>query len=115
MDFNVSISQAVPGTMEHLSDFVFVSVAILTLARQDSYLSHLKTGIKPNSLAALRTAPHLMATLFPDDVLKRAEEDIANIESKGQSHSSSSHKKGHYHTCELPEKCSDSRKLDRPA
>ena len=56
-------------TMERLSDFVFVSMANLTLARRDSYLSHVKSGIKPDTLAALRTAPLQLATLFPDDVL----------------------------------------------
>ena len=51
-DFDKSISQAMAKTMEHLSDFVFVSMANLTLARLDSYLSHLRLGIKPDILAA---------------------------------------------------------------
>ena len=105
MDFNASISQAMAKTMEHLSDFVFVLMANLTLVRRDS--SHLKIGIKPDTLAALRTAPLQMATLFPDDILKQAEQGIANFESKGQSHSS---KKGRYHPYKLPEKRSDSKK-----
>ena len=57
MDFNASISQAMAKMMEHLCDFVFVSMANLTLIRRDAYLSHLKSGIKPDTLAALRTAP----------------------------------------------------------
>ena len=57
MDFNSSICQAMAKTMEHLSDFVFVSMANLTLARRDSYLSHVKSRIKPDTLVALRTAP----------------------------------------------------------
>ena len=56
-DFNSSISQAMAKTMEHLSDFVFVTVATSSLTRRDAYLSHLKAGIKPDTLAALRTAP----------------------------------------------------------
>ena len=72
-DFNASISQAMAKTMEHLSDLVFVTVADTTLARRDSYLSHLKSGVKPDTLAALRTAPLQMATLFPDEILKQAE------------------------------------------
>ena len=55
MDFDASMAK----TMEYLSDFV--SMVNLTLARRDSCLSHLKTGIKPNSLVAL-TAPFQMAT-----------------------------------------------------
>ena len=50
IDFNRSISQAMAKTMEHLNEFVFVSMANLTLARWDSYLSHLKSGIKPDAL-----------------------------------------------------------------
>ena len=76
-DFNASISQAMAKTMEHLSDFVFVTMANTTLARRDAYLSHLKLGIKPDTLATLRTAPLQMATLFPAETLKQAEQDIA--------------------------------------
>ena len=78
MDFNASITHAMAKTMEHLSDFVFVLVANTTLARRDFYLSHLKSGMKLDTLASMRTAPLQMATLFPDDVLKQAEQDIAN-------------------------------------
>ena len=86
MDFNASISQAMAKTMNHLSDFVFISMAKLTKARRDSYLLHVKTGIKPDTRAALRTAALQMAMLFLDDVLKRAEEDIVNIVKKGRFH-----------------------------
>ena len=54
MNFTSSITQAMAKTLEHLSDFVFVTVGNTTLARRDAYLSHLKTGIKPDTLAALR-------------------------------------------------------------
>ena len=111
-DFNSSISQAMAKTMEHLSDFVFVTVANSTLARRDAYLSHLKSGIKPDTLAALRTAPLQMTTLFPDEVLKQAEQDNATFESKNQPLSS---KKGRFHLYERTEKCSDNRKPERPA
>ena len=83
MDFNAIISQAIAKTMEHLSDFIFVSMANLTLARRDSHLLHLKSGIRPDPLSALRTAPLQLATLFLDSVIKRAEQDIASYESKG--------------------------------
>ena len=62
-------------TMEHLTDFVFVSMGNLTSARRDSYLTHVKTGIKPDTFPALRTSPLQLATLFPDCVIKRAEDD----------------------------------------
>ena len=108
MDFNSGITQAMAKTLEHLTDFVFVTVANTTLARRDSYLSHLKAGIKPDTLAALRTAP-LNITLFPEEALKQAEQDIANFESKGQLQTG---KKGRFHPYEHPDKRSDSKKSE---
>ena len=81
-------------SMEHLTDFVFVNMANLTLIRRDSYLSYVKAGIKPDTLAALRTALLQLATLFPDSVIKQAEEDIVCYD-KGRS--GSMYKKGRYH------------------
>ena len=62
--------------MEHLTDFVFVIMANTTLLRRDSYLAYLKAGIKADTMAALRTAPLHLSTLFPDSVLKQAEEPL---------------------------------------
>ena len=112
MDFNSSICQAMAKSMEHLTDFVFVNVANLTLIRRDSYLSYLKAGIKPDTLAALRTAPLQLAILFPDWVIKQAEDDIASYDKE---RSGSMYKKGRYHPYERQEKKSDNRKQDRPA
>ena len=66
MDFNESISLAMAKTMQQLSHFLFISMANITLARRDSYLYHLRYGIKQDTLDALRTAPLHMATLFLD-------------------------------------------------
>ena len=74
-------------TMEHLSDFVFINVANMTLARRDSYLTHVKAGIKRDSLSALRQAPIHLNKLFPGQILKKAEEDIAQHENKVAQHS----------------------------
>ena len=57
LDFNSSICQAMAKSMEHLTDFVFVTMANTTLLRRDSYLAYLKAGIKVDTMAALRTAP----------------------------------------------------------
>ena len=81
MTFGSSITQCMAKTMEHLSDFAFVSMYNFT----DAYLAHMKSGIKQDTLASLR-----QATLFPDRLLKKAEEDISNFEDKGRSHASSS-------------------------
>ena len=85
MNFNSSITHPMAKILEHLTDFVFVMVGNTMLIRRNSYLSHLKMGIKPDTLAALRTGPLHISTLFPDAALKQAEQDIANFESKTQS------------------------------
>ena len=118
MDFNASITQAAAKAMEHLTDFVFVALGNLTLARRDAYLNHVKNGIKPDTLATLRTGPLHIATLFSDAVIKRPEEEIAYYDSKGQSASSSSRVKGWYHPYERSDKRSEGRsesKQERPA
>ena len=116
MDFNSSITQAATKTMEHLSEFVFISMGNLTLARRDAYLTHVKSGIKPDTIAALRTAPLHIPTLFPDSVIKRAEEEISHFESRGQS--SSSRSNARFPPYERPDKKSDwhqDKKGDKPA
>ena len=98
MNFNASIIQAAAKRMEHLTDFVFISMGNLTLGHWDAYLNHLKTGIKPDTLAALRTSPLHIPTLFPDTLIKQAEEEIAHYENKGQANSS--YDKCRYHPFE---------------
>ena len=112
VDFNSSICQAMAKSMEHLIDFVFVKMANLTLVRRDSYLSYLKAGIKPDTLAALRTVPLQLDTLFPGSVIKQVEEDIAAYD---KSRTVSMYEKGRFHPYEQEEKRSDIKKHDRPA
>ena len=118
MTFNSSITQAAAKSMEHLTDFVFITMGNSTLARRDAYLSHLKIGIKPDTFAALRTAPLQGGTLFPDAIIKKAEEEISHYDSRGQS-ASFDRNKLRYHPYERPEtKKPESRsegKQDRPA
>ena len=84
MNFSTSITQCVAKAMEHLSDFV--SMANVSLVRRDSYLAHVKSRLKQDTLAALCQAPLDLKTLFLDFILKRAVEDIGRFEDKGQSH-----------------------------
>ena len=63
-------------TTEHLSDFAFISMHNFTLARRDSYLADMKSGIKQDTLASLCQAPMDLPTLFPDSMLKKAEDNI---------------------------------------
>ena len=46
----------------------------------------MKSGLKQNTLAALRQAPLDLPILFPDSVLKSVEDDIGRFEDKGRSH-----------------------------
>ena len=70
-------------TVQPFSDFVFILMANITLVKIDSYRDHLSSCIKQDTLATLRTAPLHLATLYPDDVYKKAEDDIAQYENKG--------------------------------
>ena len=80
--FNRSITQAMARTMQDLSDGVFVNVANLTLARRDSYLEFIRSGIKQDTLMSLRSAPLHMSALFPDHTITKAEEEIRHFEDK---------------------------------
>ena len=84
--------------VEHLSDFVFVSMANVTLVRRDSYLAHVNSGLKQDTLASLRQAPLDLPTLFPDSVLRKADEDISKFEDKSCFHAQSAGRKdSRYH------------------
>ena len=111
LDFNSGVCQAMAKAMEHLTDFVFVNIANTTLLRRDSYLSYLKAGVKADTLNALRAAPLDLDTLFPDKMVKQAEEDIAAFD---RNRSGSVYKKGRYHPYKKQDKKSDSKKQDRP-
>ena len=89
-----------------------MNMANATLLRRDSYLAYLKAGIKADTLNALRTAPLHLDTLFPDSVVKRAEEDIASFD-KGRS-GSSSYKSRRFHPYERHEPKSE-KQQDRAA
>ena len=80
LDFNSSVCQAMAKSMEHLTEFVFVNMANTTLLRRDSYLAYLKAAVKADTLNALPTAPLHLDTLFPNNIVKRAEEDIATFD-----------------------------------
>ena len=99
LDFNAGVCHA-------------MAKANSTLLRRDSYLSYLKAGVKADTLNALRAAPLDLDTLFPDKIVKQAEEDIAAFD---RNRSGSVYKKGRYHPYERQDKKSDIKKSDRPA
>ena len=112
LDFNSSVCQAMAKSMEHLTDFVFINLANTTLLRRDSYLQYLKAGVKADTLNALRTAPLQLETLFPNTVIKCAEEEISSFD-KGRS--ASIYKKRRYHPYEREDTRPDNRRQERPA
>ena len=111
LDFNSRVCQAMAKSMEHLTEFVFVNMVNTILLRRDSYLVYLKAGVKADTLHALCTAPLHLDTLFLDNVVKKAEEDITNFD-KGRS--SSVYKSRRYHPYERQDSRSEKHQ-ERPA
>ena len=89
--FNRSISQAMARTMQDLSEGVFINIANFTLARRDSYLDYLHAGVKQDTVNALRTSPVYLNTLFPDQLISKAEEEISRSEERRSSGTSHRH------------------------
>ena len=101
--FNGSISQAMARTMQDLSEGVFIYMSIFTLACRDSYLEYLHAGVKHDTLNALRTSPVHISSLFPDQLIAKAEEEISRSEerrSSGHSH----RRQGRFHPYNLADK-----------
>ena len=118
MEFNLSITQAAAKAMEHLTDFVFITMGNLALVRRDSHLSHLKNVVKPDTFAALRAGPLHIATLFSESVVKKAEEEIALYDNKSHPTATTSRIKNCYHPYERADKKQEGQsegKQDRPA
>ena len=70
------------GKSLHLSDFTFVQMANLLLVRRDSFLEHVKAGVKPDTFSTLWNCPLNTHTLFPDAVIRKAEDEIAQFETQ---------------------------------
>ena len=79
--FNQIVSFAMGKSVQHLSDFTFTQMANLTLVRQDSYLEHIKQGVKPDTFSVPRNCPLNGHALFPDAIIRKAEDEIAQFES----------------------------------
>ena len=67
-------------SLQHLADFTFVQMANLTLLRRDSYLEAVKPGIKPDTFNSLRNCPLNGYGLFPDAAIRKAEDEINQLE-----------------------------------
>ena len=78
--FNQNLSFAMGKSLQHLSDFIFVQMANLTLVRRDAYLENIKAGVKPDTFSALRNCPLNGYGLFPDAIIRKAEDEITQFE-----------------------------------
>ena len=78
--FNQNVSFAVGKSLQHLSDFTFTLMANRKLLCRDSYLEHLKQGVKPDTFSALRNCPLNRYALFLDAVIRKVEDEIAQYE-----------------------------------
>ena len=81
--FHHNVSLSMGTALQHLADSLFVNLSNLILLRRDSYLEHVRPGIKPDTWNMLRNAPMFGYGLFPDAVLNTAEQDINKYESVG--------------------------------
>ena len=81
--FHHNVSLSMGTALQHLVDNLFVHLSNLILLHRDSYLKHVKPGIKPDTWNMLRNAPMFGYGLFPDSVLNTAEQDINKYESAG--------------------------------
>ena len=81
--FHHNMSLSMGTALQHLADSLFVNLSNLILLRRDSYLEHVKPGIKPDTWNMLRNAPMFGYGLFPDSVLNTVEQDINKYESAG--------------------------------
>ena len=114
--FNRSISQAMAKTMQDLSEGVFINMANFTLARRDSYLDYLHAGVKQDTVNALRTSPVHLSSLFPDQLITKAEEEISKSEERCSSGTSHRHQ-NRFHPCAASDKSTGhhDRKSNLPA
>ena len=83
--FNRSISQAMARTLQDLSEGMFISMANFTLAHQDCYLEYLHASVKQDTLNALRTSPVHLNSLFPDQLITKADKEICRSEERHSS------------------------------
>ena len=81
--FHRNISVAMGTALQHLADSLFVHLTNLIFIHQDSYLDHVKAGIKQDTWNQLCNGPPCGYGLFPDSVICTAEQDITKQEATG--------------------------------
>ena len=74
--FNQNVSFTMGKSLQHLSDFTIIQIENLTLVCRDSFLEHIKQGVKHDTLLALRSCPLNGYALFQDAVSRKAKDEI---------------------------------------
>ena len=81
--FHQNVSVSMGTALQHLADSLFVHLTNLILLHRDSYLDHVKSGIKPDTSNQLSNALLFGHGHFPDAVIRTAEQDIASHQTAG--------------------------------
>ena len=85
VEFNHQLTTAISGALEDLSDGIFTNLANSVLMRRDSFLDSLKPGINTDTLVKLRSGPFHAETLFTEDAIAQAEDDLRHLEQRSRS------------------------------
>ena len=80
--FHQNVSVSLGTALQHLADSLFVQLGNFILMRRDSYLDHVRPGMKMDTWNELRNAALFGYGLFPDAALNVAEQDINKFETQ---------------------------------
>ena len=82
VEFSHRLTSSVSNVIRDITDGTLANLANTVLMRRDSYLEGLKPGVSLETLGKLRAGPFHSETLFEEDTLARAEEELRQAESK---------------------------------
>ena len=80
--FHQNVSVSLGTALQHLADSLFVQLGNFILMCRDSYLDHVRPGMKIDTWNELRNASLFGYGLFPDAALNVAEQDINKFETQ---------------------------------
>ena len=80
--FHQNVSVSLGTALQHLADSLFVQLGNFILMRRDSYLDHVRPGMKMDTWNELRNAALFGYGLFPDAALNVAEQDSNKFETQ---------------------------------
>ena len=80
--FHKKVMSSLQRSITDLSGSVFTNLATLILMRRDSYLDHVKFGVRPDTFATLRASPLHIPTLFAEEAVAKADKDITEHDNR---------------------------------